>query len=204
LPDQSVVTLNTNSKISYAAGIENIEERELWLEGEAFFEIKHIEVNNKLARRFVVHTGKLNVEVLGTSFNINNKESVTNVTLNTGKIRLGVKGAPQTIVYMQPGDFIQYSSKENLLLKKNVKPELYSVWKDKKVLVKDMPLAEIIQLIEDNYDYTVIAEDNELDNLKISGTLIMKDESSLLKTLETALGIDIIKKDKILLFRIKK
>ena len=67
-----------------------------------------------------------------------------------------------------------------------------------------MPLADIMQLIEDTYGYTVTAENSELNNLKISGTLIMSDESSLLKTLATALDIDIIKKDKNLLFQIKK
>ncbi|MEP6595734.1 MAG: FecR domain-containing protein [Ginsengibacter sp.] len=204
LPDRSIVTLNANSNVTYAADMQKAEERELWLEGEAFFEVKHIEIGNKLARRFVVHSGKLNVEVLGTSFNISKKELVTNVTLNTGNIRIGVKGAPQTFFYMKPGDFIQYSSKENLLLKKNVKPELYSVWKDKKIVLKDMPLIEIIQLIEDTYGYTVTIENNELNNVKISGTLIMNDERSLLKTLEAALGIDIIKKDKNLLFQLKK
>jgi transmembrane sensor len=204
LPDESVVTLNANCKVSYAPDMQNAEERELWLEGEAFFEVKRIEMYSKVARRFIVHIGKLNVEVLGTSFNINKKDSVTNVTLNTGQIRIGVKGAPQTFFYMKPGDFIQYSSQENLLLKKNVKPELYSVWKDKKIVVKDMPLVEIIQLIEDTYGYTVTIENDELNNLKISGTLVMNDESSLLKTLEAALSIDIIKKDKTLLFQLKK
>lgn len=203
LPDQSVVTLNAHSSIRYPASLKDLKNRELWLEGEAFFQIKHIEKNNGPARHFVVHSGKLNVEVLGTSFNVHEHGSVTKVTLNTGKIRIGVVEAPHTYYYMQPGDFIQYSPGEKLVLKKQVKPELYSVWMDKKISVKDMPLADIIQLIEDNYGYTVEVKDKDLASLKISGTLIMDEESSLLQTLAAVMDIDIVKNGHNLLFQLK-
>ncbi len=203
LPDSSVVTLNAGSHLTYASNLQNSSPREVWLEGEAFFDVKHIETN-KLVKGFVLHLGEMNIEVVGTTFNVKRLGAVTNVSLNTGKIKIALKDDPETAIFLQPGDFISYSPKEKHILKKKVKAELYSVWKDEKIALDQMPLSEIARLLEDAYGYIIRIPNKRLADSKVSGTLYMKDENTLLQTLAFALDIDIIKKDSILIFELKK
>lgn len=66
LPDSSQVTLNANSRLLYTTGSKG--KREVWLDGQAFFHVRHTAANQK----FIVHTyDNLNVEVLGTQFDVN-------------------------------------------------------------------------------------------------------------------------------------
>lgn len=203
LPDGSVVILNGNSSIAYSNDLLSSTKREIWLEGEAFFNVKHIETAGEAAHRFIVHSGDLNVEVLGTTFNIKNIASFTNVSLNTGKIKIDLNDQPGTAIYLQPGDFVQYSADQKRILKKLVKPELYSVWKEEKLTLDNVPLSEIAILIQDIYGYKVEMKNSHLAENKISGTLRLKDEKTFFETLEFALGITIVKKDSVLIFQQK-
>jgi ferric-dicitrate binding protein FerR (iron transport regulator) len=202
LPDSSEVTLNALSHISYASDIQNANDREVWLEGEAFFNVKHIETNEK-PTRFIVHSGDMNIEVLGTTFNVKKFGTVTNVSLNTGKIKIALKDDPNTTINLQPGDFISYSAKEKRILKKQVKAELYSVWKEEKIELDNMPLSEIAGMLQDAYGYTIEISNKKLANSKVSGTLHLKDEATLLETLAFTLDIDIVKKENLLSLKLK-
>jgi transmembrane sensor len=203
LPDGSMLTLNANSSITYDTDLASALKREVWLKGEAFFEVKHIESEKEQPRRFVVHSDALNVEVLGTSFNVKNRESVTNVTLNTGAIRIDLKDAPGTPIFLQPGDFVQYSGKEKKVLRKKVKTELYSVWKDSMIVLKKMPLKDVAQMIEDAYGYHIRITDTAIANNNISGSLRLNDEAAALKALSEALDIDIIRQGQELIIQPK-
>lgn len=203
LPDSSLVILNAGSKLSYKSDLKNVISREVWLDGEGFFNIKKISTNGE-AHRFTVHSNNLNVEVLGTSFNIRKRGDLTNVTLNTGKIKIDVDNIPGTAIEMQPGDFVQYSDNQKKILRKRVDPEMYSVWKENKIELENTSLSEIVNFLEDVYGYKVEMNDKNLSGLKVSGTMLLANENDMLKTLSLALNIDIDKVDSLLVFKPKK
>lgn len=73
LPDETEIVLNSNSTLNYQKGWQSGKPREVWLEGEALFRVRHINSNNTLASAptpFIVHTSLVNIEVLGTVFNV--------------------------------------------------------------------------------------------------------------------------------------
>jgi ferric-dicitrate binding protein FerR (iron transport regulator) len=110
LPDQSVVILNGNSSVRYAAAWNTEKAREVWLEGEAYFSVQHTQNHQK----FIVHTHDgFQVEVLGTKFSVNNRKKATSVVLQEGKVK--VSDASSTYI-MQPGEMVS-------ILHKN--PELF-------------------------------------------------------------------------------
>lgn len=203
LPDSSVVVLNSGSKLSYQSDLKSSVNREVWLDGEGFFEIKKISSNGE-SHRFTVHSNKLNVEVLGTSFNIRKRGDLTNVTLNTGKIKIDLDNIPGSAIEMQPGDFVQYSDNLKRILKKRVDPEMYSVWKENKIELENTSLSEIIHFLEDVYGYRIEVKEENLSGQKISGTMLLGNEDDMLKTLLLALNIDITKEDSLLIFKSKK
>ena len=88
LPDDSKVILNGNSSIRFKSNWDKNEPREIWLEGEAYFNVTHVNKDTSQIQpfeRFLVYTNDLTVEVLGTSFNIRKRRGKTEVVLEVGK-----------------------------------------------------------------------------------------------------------------------
>jgi transmembrane sensor len=99
LPDGSTVYMNRNSKLSYARNF-SVKKRVVELTGEAFFEITPDQ-----EKSFTVNTGKANVTVMGTSFNVitDNTDSAVEVFVQTGKVMVSdLKGEKNLI--LNPGD----------------------------------------------------------------------------------------------------
>lgn len=108
LPDSSVVVLNAHSSIKYEPKWDKEKPRELWLNGEAFFDVKHLDKDHKIEahERFIVHTENTIVEVLGTAFDIRERRGRTEISLQRGLIRVSfIKGGRQPVI-MKPGDIL--------------------------------------------------------------------------------------------------
>jgi transmembrane sensor len=202
LPDQSVITLNANSSIEYSkdwgGGV-----REVWLKGEAFFEVKHLAAGDKPVKesdRFIVHAGNADVEVLGTTFNVSDRQKMVKVMLQTGSVRVQFKDNNAAAIVMEPGDMVQYDQQLKQVLKEKVETQKYVSWKRKEILLDNTSVRDVVNIIENTYGYTVAVSDAELLNRKISGTdrLSLENEQTLLKSLELLLDVKISKQDKVL------
>lgn len=184
LPDHSVVTLNANSTLSYDTSWNT---REVWLEGEAFFEVKRMP-----DAAFTVHAGEVAVEVLGTTFNVNERRGKTQVVLNTGKVKVKVDHQEQ-IHFMEPGELIEYSAREEKIQQKIVNPEMYASWRHNRLEFNDTPLYQIGQRLEDNYGYEVVITDKAVANRKFTGSAPTDTVEVLLDKLSHLFSVDIIK-----------
>jgi ferric-dicitrate binding protein FerR (iron transport regulator) len=198
LPDSSEVILNAGASIAFNNDWQQAGSREVWLKGEAFFDVKQA-----AAQPFIVHSANMDIDVLGTSFNVREGAAFTNVTLNTGKIKVRFSDLPEKPFYLTPGDFVQYSAKNNRITKKRVNADLYAVWKEEGRQLKDVTLKEIAMYIEDIYGYHVQISSPRLAAEKLSGGLRVKDEKLLLETLSFALNLHIEKRADTLLIQPK-
>lgn len=172
LPDGSVATMNANSSLRVPTDWKGGQAREVWLEGEAFFEVKKISQNDNLNEalpyKFVVHSEGVAVEVLGTAFNVNTRREKVQVVLNTGKIRLKWQ---EKEMLMEPGELVEVSKAGNEIAQRIVKPEAYSSWKEHHLLCDATLLSELAHTIEDRFGYEVVFSDEDLSNIKVSGTI---------------------------------
>lgn len=195
LPDQSEVILNANSSIKYKKSWNTNEIREVWVEGEAYFNVKHLNKNEasiKDAERFVVHTNDLDVQVLGTSFNVNNRRHITKVVLSSGKISVAIKENDKKI-FLTPGTSLEYDPAENLIVKKTIKAEDESAWKQSKLVFNKLSLTEVAKIIEDTYGYKVVIQGEGLESRKLTGTLSIQSEEILFAAIQSILKVEIIK-----------
>jgi transmembrane sensor len=106
LPDGTRVWLNSNSKLRYDSGF-NSSDREVVLEGEAFFDV----IKNA-AHPFIVHATSLDIEVLGTSFEVKSypQDATVETTLFRGAIEVRRKGNPNTArVILKPNEKLVFS-----------------------------------------------------------------------------------------------
>ena len=200
LPDGSLVTLNAHSTLRSASDWKPDQLREVWLEGEAFFDVrkKTKAANTPVlpSSRFVVHTRDLHIEVLGTKFNVNNRRATTRVVLNSGKISLHRSAAstnPDLI--MEPSELVEYSQSNRQLVKRKVNPEVYSAWVDKKLVFNETPLGEIAQLLEDNYGLKLEFGTEQLARRKFTGSVATDDPELLLTAIATSFQLKINRRD---------
>jgi len=108
LTDGTVVTLNADTKITYDKSFGN-ETREITLVGEAFFDVKH-----DADRPFIIHTGKADVKVLGTAFNVRNypNDNVFETSLIRGKVEVTLHGLADKKIVLNPSEKLTLLSQD--------------------------------------------------------------------------------------------
>jgi len=105
LPDGSVVMLNAASKIvidnSYGISARNV-----YLEGEAFFDVKH-----NPAAPFIVHTPMMDVKALGTAFNVKAylNDNFTETSLIRGLVEVTLKDSSNHVMVLHPNEKISWA-----------------------------------------------------------------------------------------------
>jgi transmembrane sensor len=196
LPDNSKVTLNGNSTLSYKGGWDDKEPREVWIKGEGYFDVRHLNKDSlhiNPSDRFIVHCGDVNIEVLGTTFNVKAHSGKTNVALLTGKIRIdNVDNASNSkTLTLAPGDYVEYTGKKLLVNKKLIKPTQVTAWTSDEISFTDATLKEITETLRDRFGYTVMTEDSKLLDLIIEGDITVNDVADLLDVVTTTLNIKI-------------
>lgn len=188
LPDGSTVTLNGNSRLRYAPRWASHKTREVWLDGEGYFRVTH-QQNHE---RFVVHLpNKLNIEVLGTQFNVMARNERAKVVLNTGKIRLDVGEQAKQKLVMRPGDLFYADVKAKVYYRKHVDAAAQSAWKSGRLTFDGTTLQEVAQMLEDTYGVQVTIADPALQRQTISGTIPNQSMQTILNGLATVFELHI-------------
>lgn len=188
LDDGTLVTLNAHSSLMTADFSEN-DQREVWLSGEAFFQVAH-----NTAKEFIVHTSHdFNVEVLGTEFNVRNRNGISAVVLNKGsvKVQLGKGSAPGKELTIVPGEMVEYRPQKGMLDKKQVDTLQYTSWKHNLLLFDETLLSDVARTIENQFGCRVVFQQDSIAALRFTGSSPANDLEMLLETLEKSFDLSI-------------
>lgn len=201
LPDGSKVTLNANSQLKLSADWSAQGDRQVWLEGEAYFEVE-----KKLAtgQKFIVHTKDMDVEVLGTKFNVNTRHQKAIVSLEEGKIKLSVNGQikqilkknyKEEIFEMKPGELVTVDSAKGIAVTNVKNIDFHSGWVRNEYHFNNTSLKEIATLIKDIHGYNVMADDDKLLLQVITGDLRAANLQELINILSVTFKLKIVVKN---------
>ncbi len=165
--DGTEVWLNSGTKFKYPNKF-NQNERNVFMEGEAYFKVapnKHLP--------FIVNTGKLEVEVLGTSFNLSAypKESNQSVFLDEGKVQINDM-AGKKIGELSPGQMAVKTDGKPSIQVKNADSYFYTSWKDGKITFSSEKLGEIAKKMERWYNVEIRFDQELLKDFSFSGTIL--------------------------------
>ncbi|WP_276503726.1 FecR family protein [Terrimonas pollutisoli] len=196
LPDGSQVTLNANSEVTYGKSWGKGKDREIWVKGEAFFQVEKTPKKS----RFVVHTGHFDIIVTGTEFNVVNRNEKTNVLLKEGSVLIRASNGTETS--MKPGDFVEFTN--DRLQKKPAKDIQVLAWKDRKFIFEKTPMKEVGANIRELYGFNVRFENDAIATDTISGILPNDNLDIFLQLLETAKNYEIIKTDQDILIKTRR
>ena len=191
LPDGSIVELNANTQLSLTDEWEEGVTRRVWLKGEAFFKVKKIPATNV---KFTVITKDLEVDVLGTHFNVNTRNDHTEVFLEEGQISLDMQGEVELI---EPGEFISFSgSNKKILDRYKESEEIHSNWKDGVLRINDADMKEILSEVESIYGIDLIIKDKALLQKVGSVAIPVDDLDMAASILERVLNVQMTRKGK--------
>jgi len=191
LPDGSTVYLAPNSSISYNKNLAKNKQREIWATGDARFNVKHINQNPKAilkGERFIVHLGqKVNIEVLGTVFNVSSRPGNSSVELISGVVRVNRN---QKQFLLQPGESAFTNTKDQLEVSSKVLP-ITREWEQQTVSLNRTSVEKILELVKNTYGIELKVENTSILQKEIDGVLPLNDSAKALEILTNITGTDL-------------
>ncbi|MCA0397538.1 MAG: FecR domain-containing protein [Bacteroidetes bacterium] len=165
LPDGSQVMLSANSKLNYPSSFDGLKKREVFLDGEAFFDVKH-----NPGKPFVVHTGNVATTVLGTAFNVKANHEDVNivVTVKRGKVRVSDRN--KVLGVITPNQQIRYDKQKVVAIQENINSDSYLEWQRRNLIIDNLTISEAARLMGERYNVEVIVNSPEVESLRFSTT----------------------------------
>ena len=166
--DGTRIWLSASSRVVYPVEFMK-NKREIYVEGEAFLDVYHDK-----SRPFIVKTNKMDIQVLGTTFNVcaYEKENIQTVVLVTGKVE--VKTNNNETKTLSPNNLLAYNDQQGISVHP-VDVQEYIAWKDGFYQFKKERLEIITKKLSKYYGKTIIT-DKQLANITCSGKLDLKEE----------------------------
>jgi len=210
LADGTTITLNAKSKLRYPSVFSD-KSRVVYLEGEAFFDVA-----KEKNRPFIVKTSDIDIRVLGTTFNVKSypEEGAIETTLLTGAIKIEqktinnkllvtdlkpnqratyIKGAgkllltnKEELLLSTKKEELNSYQKEKILLIGKVDTEIFTTWKDNKLIFDNESFESISTKLERRYGVKITFKSEELKLIRFSGTFTDMPLEQAMKALQFA------------------
>lgn len=187
LPDNTQVWINSGSSLKYPVNY-GTESREVFLEGEAYFDVT--KQNGKL---FIVNTKDVRIKVLGTAFNVKSYglEKTVETTVVRGLVQVESISSVSGAVLVNPNEKATYikvlkqlavtsTSKPNQMVEKQVRPiqiskinpETVISWKDQHLIFTDEMFRDMIVKMERWYNIKIEINDTSLLSERYNGKFV--------------------------------
>ncbi|MBC7687929.1 MAG: FecR family protein [Aquabacterium sp.] len=202
LPDGTQVWLNADSKISYKNNFLG-DIREVTLSGEAFFDV----VKDK-TRPFIIHTGSIDLKVLGTAFNVRSypNEKTTETSLIRGSVEILLHNNPDKKYILKPNEKLvvnnsitkaagsknqdentgqdqQIMTLSKILFDKQDSSNIETRWTNDLLDFDGTPFANIVTELERLYKVRFIIKDEKLKQVRFTGVFSNKSLDEVMEAL---------------------
>ena len=202
LPDGTQVWLNADSKISYKNNFLG-DIREVTLSGEAFFDV----VKDK-TRPFIIHTGSIDLKVLGTAFNVRSypNEKTTETSLIRGSVEILLHNNPDKKYILKPNEKLvvnnsitkaagsknqdentgqdqQIMTLSKILFDKQDSSNIETRWTNDLLDFDGTPFANIVTELERLYKVKFIIKDEKLKQVRFTGVFSNKSLDEVMEAL---------------------
>lgn len=165
LPDSTKVWLNSDTKISYPADY-GLKERNVTLVGEAYFEVA-----KNPDKRFIVEAKGMQVEALGTSFNVNAYQNDNKIiaSLFSGSVRVSYD---RHVAILKPHESVKVDLLNRSFSRyKDESMQNIALWRKNEITFDGEPLEEITHIMSRLYNTTICIEDESLKKVCYIGTI---------------------------------
>jgi len=177
LPDGSEIVLNSYSGVSYSSDF--LKNRSILLNGEAFFKVKH-----DASLPFVVRTGSVKIQDIGTAFNVRSKAQQVEVVVESGSISVHENNLSANVnarekIRINAGDKQLHVEKNNDLL--------YTYYRSNEFVADNTPLWQVVETLNDAYSAHIAIENNSLRNIPLTVTLKRESLDKVLQVIASTI-----------------
>jgi hypothetical protein len=195
LSDGTIVHLNSGTTLKYPVKFIASENRQVFLDGEAFFD-----VTKDKTHPFIVNADNLNVRVLGTHFNVSNypEDKLTDVVLVEGSVGLHTtneKFNAEKNTVLKPGFKGSFSKTDNQIKTKAVVTDVYTAWIKGGLTFRDMTFKDISKKLERHYNVTIVNQNSKLSNERFNASFGDEPIEKVLSYFNEIHGIHYIQKN---------
>lgn len=181
LPDGTVVKLNNQSKLTYPEEFDN-NKREVFLDGEAYFNVAHDKKHP-----FIVRTGELDIRVLGTKFTVNASSMISQITATLIEGSIDVSNKKEHVL-MKPGQQMIYDVDKSKILLSNLENANREIrWIDNVWVLTNTPLLDVCQRLERKFNVKFVITSPHLIDKSFTGEFYTNESlESILETMKVS------------------
>ncbi|MEO1486388.1 MAG: FecR domain-containing protein [Bacteroidota bacterium] len=188
LSDGTHIYLNSGSSLKYPVRFIEGNARNVFLYGEAYFDVAEDK-----AHPFVVNADDMNVQVLGTKFNISHfpEHENINTVLVEGSVEIYDKneaGVERTL--LKPGFMAEWNKSNGNISVENVDTRLYTAWLDGKLIYRNDTFKSIRYSLERHYNIMIKNENKLLDEQRFDATFDIETINEVLEAFNKSYAID--------------
>lgn len=191
LPDSSFVTLFAGAQLRYNTHPVQGQYREVWLQGNAFFKIKHLNTDPahiQPQQRFLVHlTGAVDIEVLGTEFSVNDAVQKVSVTLTSGSVKVSVPG--KEAVLLTPGETLEINRQQQTAAKNTTHALTAETGGQAMLLLNNTDVQSILEAMKQAYGREMVLQTAVDVNRRVDGVIPLYNEREAIEALSSILGV---------------
>lgn len=190
-PDGSTIWMNAGTTIRFPEKFEG-GTREVFLSGEAFFEVARDE-----HKPFIVHTPALDTRVLGTSFNIQAYAGTCEkVSVLTGKVQVAATSGNAPSVALVADQETVFDSTSGQLLTAATQAAGACRWKDG-ILYLDGKMRDVIPVLERWYDVKIQVKQSAIENCTVQARFVNEPLVNVLESMHYFLGVEYTVRNKL-------
>jgi len=171
LADGSKIWVNSLSTLRYPTSFDS-NTREVYLSGEAFFDIKH-----DATKPFIIHTGKILTTVLGTAFNIREDKTLHTVVVTVTRGKVSVANGSHLLGVITPNQQISFntnSQKEQT--QTNVNVDKAVAWQQNSISFNDITFADAAAQLEQRFKVKISFANNKVKNCRFTGSALREEK----------------------------
>lgn len=192
LSDGTHVHLNSGSSLRYPVAFIKGASRKVFLTGEAYFDVAEDE-----KRPFLVNANEIDIQVLGTKFNVSNypEDANINTVLVEGSVELlrsskGITGLESVI--LKPGHKAEWHKNSNEVSLSNVDTSLYTAWIKGKLVFRNTSFRQIREALQRHYNVVIHNKNVQLEEQIYDATFDIETIDQVLESFNRSWAIDYI------------
>ncbi|GEM52730.1 iron dicitrate transporter FecR [Empedobacter brevis NBRC 14943 = ATCC 43319] len=195
LSDGTKIELNAGTSVTFPVNfIDSEPNRDITLIGEAYFDVKK---NSK--HPFIVHSGKMDVKVLGTSFNVSNypESKISEVVLVKGGVSLtqNKETASAPTLILSPGEKGSFNQSSGQVKKETVVTGIYTAWRNGELVFRNTSFENILVMLERKYNVEIVNQNKELAHEMFNASFKEESVENILDYFKMTNGITYTRKE---------
>ena len=170
LADGSKVWVNSQSSLNYPKTFDG-KTREVYLSGEAFFDIQH-----DAAKPFIIHTGNIVTTVLGTAFNIKEDKGMHTVVVTVTRGKVSVANGSHLLGVITPNQQISVNTINHAQTQKSVNAGEAVAWQQNSISFNDITFADAAAQLQQRFNVRISFANEKVKKCRFTGSALKEEK----------------------------